>query len=160
MLLTSFAACGKDKDKDKDGGFEGKWACCEMTEGDQTYSVMPMFNIPLEALLQIEIKSDNTFVVSTGVTGFDDDEDSSDNTVGKWEKVDDDTIRFTGVGEDSDIPENAEADFDGDTFSIKVVEDGKENSAKFKRVSEFTTYDASAMLSGLADAFGASDDDE
>lgn len=159
MLLTSFAACGKDKDESSGSGFTGKWACCEMTENGQTYSVMPLFNIPLEALVQVEIKDDNTFKVSTGVIGMGDAVDNEESSEGKWEKVDDDTIKITGMSDDSDIPNDAEADFDGDTFTIKKEEDGKEECVKFKRVTEFTTYDASAMLSGLADAFGAASND-
>lgn len=170
MLLTSFAACGKDKDKSAD--FTGMWAGSEMTSGGQTMTSFNLLfiNVPLDAMLHVEIKDNGDFVVSTGLVGMDDDENAGNTAAtGKWEKVDDDTIKVTKLvseneedaGEfDEFFADGLEINFDGDTFSFDAEDDGEKATVKFKRVTEFTTYDASAALQGLADAFSSAGDDD
>ena len=170
MLLTCFAACGKSKDKSTD--FTGMWAGSEMTSKGQTMTSMNLLfiNVPLDAMLHVEIKDNGDFLVSTGLVGMDDDEaDGNTAAKGKWEKVDDDTIKVTGLagnkeeeeGEfDEFFPDGLEINFDGDSFSFDAEEEGEKVNMKFKRVTEFTTYDASAAMQGLADAFSSSNDDD
>ena len=168
MLLTSFAACGKDKDSGCD--FEGKWAASEMVVDGQSMTSMPMLvaQIPLDALYHMEIKDGGELTVSTGLTGLDDDGDSTAvAATGKWEKVDSDTIKVTemkSTGDDEDtagefedmFKDGLELNFEDDTFQFEAESEGKTAVIKFKKVTEFPTFDASSLMSDLANAFGSS----
>lgn len=166
MLLatTAFVGCGKDSDDDGGSGFTGKWACQSMEVDGKTVTEFNLIflNVPCDAMLQMEIKEGGTCTIGTGLVAgdlFDADEITQ---TGTWEEVDDDTIKvhFDASSSDDedededDGPLDFEVDIDGDTFTVDGEKFDEEGILTFKRVSEFTTYDASASLSGLAEAFG------
>jgi len=161
LAVTAFVSCGKDKDSDKGSGsgLEGKWACCEMTSDGQTLTSLNVLvvNIPLEAVAQLTAKSDGTFEIGSGIVGMDDAAGEDESQKGTWEKVDDTTFKLKSDNVDSDslVPAEIEIKMDGDVFTFEGEEDGKAVALKFKRVTEFTTYDVTSALGGLADSFGA-----
>ena len=172
LMLCGLVGCGKDDDsKGASGnGFEGKWACTEMISDGTSMKTMPLFDIPLNALFHIEIKDNGTYEVSSGIVGGDDEEKegASDTAEGKWEKVDDDTIKFIkpeGATEsndsgsdlaDADLFEEAEFDFKDGKLVVSTEQEGKTLEIVFERVGEFATYD----LSNLEFSMSASVDGE
>lgn len=170
LAVTAFVSCGKDKDSDKSSGgsgLEGKWACCEMTADGQTLTSLNVLvvNIPLEAVAQLTANSDGTFEIGSGIVGMNDAAGEDESQKGTWEKIDDTTFKLKSetVEADSLVPAEIEIKMDGDAFTFEGEEDGKAVSLKFKRVTEFTTYDVTSALGGLADSFGAlggNDDDD
>ena len=170
LMLCGLVGCGKDDDsKGASGnGFEGKWQCSEMVSDGTSLTTIPLFDIPLNALFHIEIKDNGTYVISTGVVGGDEESSTSKDAEGKWEKVDDDTIKFTkpeGATEatdsdgglaDPEMFEEAEFDLKDGNLVMSTEEEGKTLEIKFERVSEFATYD----MSNLAFSMNASIDGE
>ena len=136
--------------------FLGKWACSEMTMNGQKMTEMPLFNIPLDAFFNVEIKEDGTLTFGTGVTGMDNAEGQLDTTC-KWEKKDDNTITVETGKEDVEfVKENQDFIFDGDTFSFSGEEDGQTVEVKFKKVDEFPTYDMTEQIEKMSEAFAKS----
>ena len=133
--------------------FLGKWACSEMVMNGQTLTEMPLFNIPLDAFIHAEILSDGTIIFGSGIIGMDDSDESSDSTA-KWEKKDDSSIIVKADTNDVDfVKEEQEIIFDGDTFSFSGEDEGQTVEVKFKRVSEFPTYDMTEQLQQMSEAF-------
>ncbi|MBR4627485.1 MAG: hypothetical protein IKO47_07290 [Ruminococcus sp.] len=165
LAVSAFTACGKDSDsKSSSGGFSGKWAGYDMTVDGQTMTSFNMYivNIPLDAFIHVEINDDGTLEASSGVVGgTSDDEDAP--TKGTWEKVDDDTIKIHPDA--STVADSMAGDFLEDGVELDLVDDmlvmkgtdpeeGKDYQVRFKRTSEWATYDVSSILGGLADSFG------
>ena len=174
LAVTAFTGCGKDKDSDKSSGsgFEGRWAGYDMTADGQTMTSFNVLvvNIPLDALIHVEIKSDGTLEASSGIVGGLDGESAEDApSKGTWEKVDDDTIKIhpdtstssESMAEDF-LEDGAELDLVDDMLVLNYLDedDGKEYQIRFKRATEWATYDVSSALGGLSDAFGSLGGDE
>ncbi len=170
LMLCGMVGCGKDDDsKGASGkGFDGKWECSEMTANGTTVKELPLFNIPLSAVFQIEIKDNGTYIISSGLVG-DEENLTTDSGEGKWEKVDDDTIKFLKPegstasteeeeDDDSSIFDGVEFDLKGENLVVTISEDGQEEELKFKRVSEFSTYDMNEMEFSMSASIDASID--
>lgn len=161
LMLTGAVGCGKD-DKSSNGasgsGFEGKWECASMDFGGMSLTSIPIVNVPLSAAFQLEINSDGTFDVTSGIVGEIDGFSSEDES-GEWEKVDDTTIKIknttaptdestTGEDDGSDSflgAKEVELKLENDQLVAAYEENGQQASVKFNRVSEFSTYEATTM---------------
>ena len=140
MMMSCFAACGSDDD-DSSGSNKciGKWACSEF---DMNGKSMPNV-MPLDAMLQIEFKSDGTFFAGSS---------GSLQKQGTWEAIDNDTVKATADGGASVINGTKEIDFGSDSFTVEGSASGYTGSITFKRVDEFPTMNANDQLGGLVDA--------
>ena len=161
LMLTGAVGCGKD-DKSSNGasgsGFEGKWECASMDFGGMSLTSIPIVNVPLSAAFQLEIKSDGTFDVTSGIVGEIDGFSSEDES-GEWEKVDDTTIKIKNTTDPTDESTTGEDDGSDSFLGAKEVElklendqlvaayeeNGQQASVNFNRVSEFSTYEATTM---------------
>lgn len=152
LMATSFVGCGKGKDSKSSGSdMAGKWECTEMTTGGMTITEIPLVNIPISAAFQLELKEDGTFSITSGIVGGEDSGLSDDDEFGKWEKIDDETLKIevqpsTEDGSStSDEPTTATAKLDGDVLVMEMEEGGEKASMKFKRVNEFSTFIMTTM---------------
>ena len=152
LMATSFAGCGKDKDSKSSGGsdLKGKWECTEMTSGGMTITEVPFIGAPVSALFQLEFKDDGTFSITSGIVGGEENGVDSDDEFGKWEKVDDNTVKLKVEPDADDSSDSGEirevtGKLDGETFVMEYEEDGSKSTVKFKRVTEFSTFIMTTM---------------
>lgn len=112
---------------------EGKWECSEIiTDGE---SVKEMYDVPVSAVMRFEFGSDGKAVCSNAL--------SSEKMAGTWKASGDDTFEFSAESSAS-FDKPVEFKRDGSGIVTSQQQNGKSSELHFKKVAEFTKFDAAA----------------
>ena len=120
--------------------FEGKWECKSMSMGGMTIEDNFM-GIPLGAMFQMEINSDGTGVLKSGMGEDGEDEDSGPQEF-TWKEKDGKLV-LTAKNEDGK-DEDIELEFEDDELTMEM----EGETVVFGKVDKFTEFDASQFSLG------------
>lgn len=120
--------------------FEGKWECKSMSMGGKTIEDNFM-GIPLGAMFQMEINSDGTGVLKSGMGDDGEDEDSGPQEF-TWKEKDGKLV-LTAKNEDGK-DEDIELEYEDEELTMEM----EGETVVFGKVDKFTEFDASQFSLG------------